>query len=57
MNYDYTKDVVVFFDGPYKYFLYKDEEKYYLSMIAPWEWKKECIGEFKFDHNGKWNKI
>jgi len=39
------------------YFLYKDEEKYYLSMIAPWEWKRECVGEFKFDHNGKWNKL
>jgi hypothetical protein len=39
------------------YYLYKENEKYVLSMITPWEWKKEFIGKFKFDYNGKWNKI
>jgi len=38
------------------YYLY-NEDKYFLSLIAPWEWKKECLGKFKFDHNGKWNRI
>lgn len=39
------------------YYLYKENENYSLSLIAPWEWTKEnFIAEFKFDHNGKWNK-
>lgn len=40
-----------------KYYLYQESEKYFLSLIAPWEWKRNCLGEFKFDHNGKWNKM
>ena len=39
------------------YYLYNENEKYTLSMIAPWEWKKEFVAKFKFDYNGKWNKI
>lgn len=39
------------------YYLYVDDNKYFISLIDPNEWKKEFIGEFKFDHNGKWNKI
>ena len=41
------------------YYLYYDDknDKYSLSLIAPWEWNKESLGTFKLDHNGKWNKI
>jgi hypothetical protein len=39
------------------YYLYIDNEKYFLSIISPSEWSKEFISEFRFDYNGKWNKI
>lgn len=39
------------------YYLYKENEKYFLSIITPWEWKREFIGEFKFEYSGKWIKI
>jgi len=39
------------------YYLYLEDDKYFLSLISPNEWKRNFIGEFKFDHNGKWNKI
>jgi hypothetical protein len=40
------------------YYLYMEkDEKYTVSLIAPWEWGKEnFIGSFKFEHNGKWYK-
>lgn len=39
------------------YFLYIEDGKYFLSMISPTEWRRECVGEFVFDHNGKWNRL
>jgi hypothetical protein len=40
------------------YYLYIDEDdKYFLSLISPKEWKRNFVGEFKFDHNGKWINI
>jgi len=29
----------------------------FLSMIAPSEWKYECVGSFTLDSNNKWNKV
>lgn len=39
------------------YYLYRDNDRHFLSMISPQEWKREFVGEFKFDHNGKWVNI
>jgi hypothetical protein len=39
------------------YYLYIENNKHFLSIIAPWEWKREFIAKFKFDYNGKWVKI
>lgn len=41
------------------YFLYKDNEVYFLSLISAKEWnsKYEYIGEFKFDSKNTWIKI
>jgi len=39
------------------YYLYKDNGNFILSMIAPWEWKREHVGSFKFEHTGKWIRI
>lgn len=41
----------------HSYYLYKNEENYFLSLISPREWKREGLGEFKFTHTGKWIKI
>jgi len=40
-----------------EYHLYFEDERYFLSLIAPHEWNKNCLGSFRFDHNGKWNKL
>lgn len=40
----------------HEYYLYLDNDKYILSLIAPHEWKMNFIGAFKFEHTGKWNK-
>jgi len=39
------------------YYLYKNDNDFTLSMIAPWEWSKEHLGTFRFDHTGKWVKL
>jgi hypothetical protein len=40
------------------YHLYYDsKESIFLSLINPNEWKKKCIGSFKYDYNNKWIKI
>ena len=39
------------------YHLYKNDDKYFLSIIEPNEWKMEFISSFIFEHNGKWIKI
>lgn len=40
------------------YYLYKNyDDKYFLSIIAPTEWKMNFIAQFKFEHTGKWLKI
>lgn len=39
------------------YYLYVSEGEYFLSLISPNEWKRYFVGEFKFNHNGKWEKI
>lgn len=39
------------------YYLYFEDNKYSLSIIAPWEWDKNYIGTFRMNYNGKWNKI
>lgn len=39
------------------YYLYNSNEKYFISIISPSEWKKNCIGKFKYEYNGKWTKL
>jgi hypothetical protein len=40
------------------YHLYKNyKDHFYLSLIAPWEWKMEHMGSFRFEHTGKWIKV
>lgn len=39
------------------YYLYKENENYFLSMISPSEWKREHVGTFKLNYTGKWIKI
>jgi len=40
------------------YHLYKTKNnKTYLSLISPDEWKKESLGSFKLNHDNKWLKI
>ena len=40
------------------YHLYHTKNnKHYLSLIGPDEWKKECLGSFKLNHDNKWIKI
>ena len=39
------------------YYLYKDGDKEFLSIITPNEWKKKCIGKFKLGSNYVWKKI
>ena len=40
------------------YYLYCDKnEKLFLSLISPNEWKQKYIGTFKFNYNNKWTKI
>jgi hypothetical protein len=40
-----------------KYYLYKNDNQYFLSIIHPKEWKKEYIGTFKLNSNQSWDKI
>lgn len=40
------------------YYLYiGNNEELFLSLIAPNEWKKECIGSFTLNSERKWIKI
>ena len=39
------------------YYLYKEGEKEFLSIINPDEWKKKCIGAFKLGPNYVWKRI
>jgi hypothetical protein len=40
------------------YYLYKNENEYFISLISPEEWfNRDCVGKFKFEHTGKWIKI
>jgi len=40
------------------YYLYKrDDDSFFLSIIAPWEWRMSFVVAVKFNHNGKWEKI
>jgi len=40
------------------YYLYLDKnEKLFLSLISPSEWKQNHIGTFKFNYNNKWTKL
>jgi hypothetical protein len=39
------------------YHLYKEYNKYLLSLIGPNEWNKNYIGTFKMNYNMKWIKI
>lgn len=41
------------------YYLYKNDNEYFLSLISPNEWKinVEFIGEFQLDTKNKWVKI
>jgi len=41
------------------YHLYKNyEDKIYLSLISPNEWKiMDHLGSFRFEHTGKWIKV
>ena len=39
------------------YYLYNDKRgDIFLSLIAPTEWNKVCVGAFKLDSNQKWIK-
>ena len=40
-----------------KYYLYKDKNKEFLSIITPEEWKLDCVGVFKLNSNQIWEKI
>tara|TARA_B100001758_G_C18404624_1_gene611209 strand:- start:1792 stop:2169 length:378 start_codon:yes stop_codon:yes gene_type:complete len=39
------------------YYLYKNDEKKFLSIIKPNEWNYKCIGRFKLRSNNIWEKI
>lgn len=40
------------------YYLYKEEDEYFMSIISPLEWSKDgFIATFKFEYTGKWIKI
>ena len=39
------------------YYLYIDKSnEYFLSLINPESWKKECVGKFSLNSEGKWIK-
>ena len=39
------------------YYLYIDKSnEYFLSLINPESWKKECVGKFSLNSEGKWMK-
>ena len=39
------------------YYLYTNKsDQYFLSLINPESWNKECIGEFTLNSEGKWLK-
>ena len=39
------------------YYLYKNGEENFLSLIKPNEWNFKCIGKFKLKSNSIWQKI
>ncbi len=39
------------------YYLYKNGEKNFLSIIKPNEWNFKCIGKFKLKSNSIWEKV
>lgn len=39
------------------YYLYRNQNKIFLSLIKPEEWNLECLGCFKLDSNNKWVKL
>lgn len=39
------------------YYLYKKDDRYFLSLICPWEWKQDFVVAVKLNYNGKWVKI
>jgi len=40
-----------------KYYLYVNKnDEYFLSLINPKFWNKECVGEFSLNSDGKWLK-
>ena len=39
------------------YYLYRNNNKIFLSLIKPNEWGLEFLGGFKLNSNNKWNKI
>ena len=40
-----------------KYYLYTNKKsEYFLSLINPESWNKECVGEFSLNSDGKWLK-
>tara|TARA_X000000368_G_scaffold137612_1_gene108172 strand:- start:942 stop:1319 length:378 start_codon:yes stop_codon:yes gene_type:complete len=39
------------------YYLYKNGEENFLSIIKPNEWNFKCIGKFKLKSNSIWQKI
>jgi hypothetical protein len=39
------------------YHLYRNNDKIFLSLIKPEEWKLEYLGSFRLDSNNKWVKI
>jgi hypothetical protein len=41
----------------HSYYLYKNDERFFLSLIAPHEWNMKYVASFIFEHNGKWVKI
>ena len=37
------------------YYLYNDKSnEYFLSLINPQSWNKDCVGEFSLNSEGKW---
>jgi len=34
-----------------------DNNKLFLSLISPDEWKQNHVGSFKLKYNGKWKKL
>lgn len=39
------------------YHLYRKDNRTFLSLIKPQEWRFEHLGSFKLDSNNKWSKV